>query len=100
MDTKYSTRQALKVVQTIIKDGGGLVLSGHYKKRMLERGVDVRDVLHVIKTGRIPGEPEPHIKTGKWIYTIEGLTLDGVKLKVPVSIYDEEQKVVIVTVMN
>jgi len=100
MDIKYSKVQALRLIRRIITEGGQLVLSGHYKKRMLERGVEYSDVLRVIKKGVMLNEPEPHIRTGKLIYTIEGTTVDGARLKVPVAIYEEDNEVVVVTVMN
>jgi len=100
MDGKYTKVQALRAIQRIIKEGGELCLSKHYKQRMLERGVSNRDILHVIQTGKIHREPEPHIKTGKLIYTIEGLTVDGDKMRLPVAIYEEESRVVVVTVIK
>ncbi len=57
-------------------------------------------VLRVIQRGCIPNEPELHIKTAKWVYTIEGVTVDGYRLKVPVAIYEEESRVTVVTVMK
>lgn len=98
METRYPKAQALKVIRKILEEGGSLSLSGHYKKRMIERGVDMHDVLSVIKTGRIFIEPEPHIRSGKWVYTIEG-TAGEETLKVPVAIYEDSRMVVIVTVI-
>ena len=99
MEEPCSRSQALKVIRAIIKDGA-LAFTKHSEERMLERKIDMQDVLNVLKKGRIFDEPEPHPKTNRWVYRVEGVALDGGKVKVAVDIYEPENKIVLLTVMS
>ncbi|MFO0754629.1 MAG: DUF4258 domain-containing protein [Thermodesulfovibrionales bacterium] len=95
MHKRYSKAEALKLIRTV--SGKGLILSGHVKQRMAERNFQMRDILQVIERGAIYGEPEIHPKTGRWIYKVEGKTVDGEKLNIFVDIREEDDCLVILT---
>ncbi len=77
--------EALKKVKAILRTGN-VIFTGHARQRMKERGFDTQDVEHVLKNGAIFKEAEPHPRTGKWNYNIEGKTVDGNNLRVTVEI--------------
>jgi len=50
----------------------------------------MNDIMTVLKQGNILSQPEPHIKTGRWIYNVKGETLDGEHLNISVDIDDNK----------
>jgi hypothetical protein len=96
MEIKYSKTEALKITREIIVKGS-IVPTSHLRQRMKERDFDMQDVLYCLNTGRIIREPEKHEKTEKWIYTVEGTTVEGKKMKVPVNIDKENNRLTILT---
>ena len=66
---------------------------------MIEREISMQDVVYVLKRGKIYLEPEPHQKTGNWIYRVQGKTLDDVYLIIPVDIQEEQNRIKILTAM-
>ena len=88
--------EALKKVKSILRTGS-VIFTGHARKRMEERGFDAQDIEHVLKNGAIFKEAEPHPRTGKWNYNIEGETVDGNNLRVTVEI--RPNNVIIISTM-
>jgi hypothetical protein len=93
---RHSKAEALKIIKGIIASGS-IIPSGHLKQRMREKDFDMQDVLHAIKNGNIFREAEPHPRSGRWIYSIEGKTIDGQKLRVEIDIGDDKDQAVILT---
>ncbi len=77
--------EALKKVKSILRTGN-VIFTDHARKRMKERGFSSQDIEHVLKNGAIFKEAEPHPRTGKWNYNIEGETVDGNNLRVTIEI--------------
>jgi hypothetical protein len=67
---------------------------------MVEREFDSVDLIFVLTKGTIYREPEPHPISGEWVYTVEGFTVDGDHLKLPVVIKEKEEKVIVFTGMK
>ena len=95
MQKKHSKAEALKLIRKLAKSG--VIFSSHVKQRMTERGFQARDVLYVIESGAIYSEPEVHLKTGRWIYKVEGKTFDGERLHVFVDIKEKDNCIVVLT---
>lgn len=72
--------QALKQAKTCLTSGAVLP-TRHFRERMAERKIEMGDVRHVIKTGRVT-DHERDVKTGDWKYALSGQTLDGESIKV------------------
>lgn len=96
MDKRFSKTEALKLIREITVTGS-ILPSAHVKERMKERYFDMQDVLNCISTGRILKEPEQHEVSGHWIYQVEGQTVDGDNLRIPVDIDKENNRLIIVT---
>lgn len=47
------------------RESVNVIVGGHARERMLERGIDDIDVLRTLRTGGIVGEPEP-AEHGEW----------------------------------
>jgi hypothetical protein len=56
---------ALKRIREAANTPGGVVFGNHARERMLEREIDDVDVLRVLRSGDIVGEPEP-AEPGEW----------------------------------
>lgn len=93
---RYARAEALKIIKGIVKTGS-LVLTSHIKENMIKRNFDMQDVVCALQNGNIYREPEPHPKTGRWIYSIDGKTIDGEKIRIEVDISDDKEKVILVT---
>jgi hypothetical protein len=65
----------------------------HAQLRMLQRGIEVGDVRHIVKHGRIVEHSRPR---ERWRYRIEGTSVDGHPLDVVVEVNGH---LVIVTVI-
>jgi uncharacterized DUF497 family protein len=61
----------------------------------LERGIDLQDVMNVLKRGIIYVEPELDQRRNQWRYKVEGRTTEGEELAVIVAFADENATVVI-----
>lgn len=59
----------------------------------------MNDVLYVLGRGQVKREPEPHIKTGFFVYRMSGRTIDGEPLVVAVAIMSET-RIDVVTVID
>ena len=93
---KYARAQALRIIKGIVQNGS-LVPTTHIREQMLRRNFDMQDVICSLQNGNIYREPEPHPKTGRWIYSIEGKTVDEVKIRIEVDISDDKEKVILIT---
>jgi hypothetical protein len=93
---RYSKAEALKVIRNILKNGA-VIPSSHVQGRMLQKGFDMQDILHAIRTGAIYTEPEIHPKTGRWTYKIEGKTIDGNNINILIDIDDKNNCIKILT---
>ncbi|GBE03425.1 hypothetical protein BMS3Abin09_00340 [bacterium BMS3Abin09] len=96
---EYTKLQAARLIKQIAQKGS-IRKTGHAKKRMKERNVSDQDILRVLNNGRIYNDPEPHIKTGNWIYTIIGSGIDDGNIVVPVFINKRENYILIVTLVR
>ncbi len=96
MGRRYSKAEALKLIKVIVATGS-IIPTSHLRQRMREKNFDMQDVLCAIKNGNIHREAEPHPQSGRWIYSIEGKTIDGQKLRVEIDIGDDKEQAVILT---
>ncbi len=96
MGKRYSKAEALKLIKVIVATGS-IIPTSHLRQRMREKNFDMQDVLCAIKNGNIHREAEPHPQSGRWIYSIEGKTIDGQKLRVEIDIGDDKDQAVILT---
>ena len=96
--TKYSKREALKLIRRIVREGK-VILSKHARQRMQDRNVTAEDISFSIKNGIINTEPEIHIKTGRWNYRVEGKDINERAIRLLVDIYEEEVIIIILTVI-
>jgi len=53
---------------------------------MAKRDIIMTDVLRVLQKGHIFKSPDRDVKTGAWVYKVEGHTVDSVSVKVSVEI--------------
>jgi hypothetical protein len=70
----------------------------HVLLRCKERGIDLQDVLRVLKHGMIFAEPELDVRWNQWRYRVEGRSLDQEALAVIVAFADEDTTIVITAV--
>jgi hypothetical protein len=96
---RYSRAEAQKKIGKILKDGS-VSYTSHVRKRMVEREFDTVDLIFVLTKGNIYREPEPQPTSGEWVYTVEGFTIDGDLLKLPVVIKEKEKTVIVLTGMK
>lgn len=87
---------ARKIIRTIL-DAGRTYPTGHFKKRLADRNINMQDVLAALKRG-IVTQSESDLKTGEWKYTIEGKGIDADPVKVIINIFPEENRIVLITV--
>ena len=55
---------------------GSIRLTGHFRIELGNDGLVMGDVLTVCRSGAVLRAPEPDLRTGDWIYRIEGRTPD------------------------
>jgi hypothetical protein len=94
---RYSKAEALRIIQRILKNGT-VFSTPHCKDRMIDRNIQMQDVVYVLKNGKITREPEIHQVTGNWIYNVEGKTLDDEILTVPVDIDEGKDTIRLLTI--
>jgi hypothetical protein len=91
------TNELLKKIREHIQEGT-YVVSIHALQRQNQRQVDLKYVLHVLKNGCREEEKDLFdVKRQTWKYAICGKTIDGINLRVIVSLEDE---MVIITVVR
>ena len=98
MQRKLSKAQATKEIKRIASNGA-IRRDKHFNEQMHKRKVDMQDVMHVLKSGNVYEEPEIHPKTGRFVYAMEGKTLDDKSLKLIVDINDDLESIFLMTVM-
>ncbi len=70
-DKRMSIKEATKVTREMLHENSScLIIREHCQKRMLERGMNHRDVLNTLLGGKCTGI-EVHIKSGLDVYRFE-----------------------------
>ena len=70
-DKTMNIREAMRVVREMLKeDPSCLIIRKHCQDRMLERGLNHRDVINTLLGGRCTGS-EVHIQSGLDVYRFE-----------------------------
>lgn len=72
---ELDNQDAIQLIREIV-EFGTVVLSGHAKERMAERGYTMHDVEHILLRGEI-ARKEFNPEANNWKYTIKGEALDG-----------------------
>lgn len=91
-DRPLSARRAMERIRALWKEGLFEILS-HAQERMRQRHIDMQDIAHLIRFGRVV----EHSKLGQqWRYKIEGVSVDGEK---SVGVVEINGTLVIVTVI-
>lgn len=93
---RYAPAEAMRRIKRNLSNGETIPTS-HFTERLKKRGIDMQDVLNVLRKGTIPSPPEPHLTTGRWIYNVEGETIEGKSLKISVDIDDSRNVLVSVS---
>ena len=97
--TCYTKLQATQLIKIISSSSSGRVFpSRHAKDMMKERNISMQDILWAFKYGKVLDPPEPNINTGDWKYKIVGNGIDIDNLSVVVTINEEKQHLIIITV--
>jgi len=87
MSVRHSKKQAMEIIRRCLREGK-VIYDPHIYKQAKKRQFTVGDVVHVLKTGVIYDEPEPHIRTNLWRYRVCGETVFEKTLTVVVEIND------------
>lgn len=87
MPVRRSKRQAMEMIRRCLSEGK-FIYDPHIYKQAKKRKFTIGEVLHVLRTGVIKDEPEPHIRTNLWRYRVCGETPLEKKLTVVVEISD------------
>lgn len=69
-------KKAHAIIKDVLSRGGRIIIPGHVKKRMQERGYRMQDVEFILLHGTITGK-EFKKDCQHWRYTISGVDLDG-----------------------
>jgi len=75
---------------------GTVRLTGHFREELAKDDLVMGDVLTACRSGAVLCAPEPDLRTGEWIYRIEGRTADG--FVVAVVFKFEGERAVLITV--
>lgn len=98
----WSPADATKYINSITKHGiAELDYTEHCKERMEQRGIVVRDILYILKTGFVYEEPESATREGLYKYKVEGdsLSCEGRVLRIIAIVDEGREEIKIVTVM-
>jgi hypothetical protein len=74
MSDPLSPAAATRFIRSLYGPSLDLRYTKHAKERMLERGLIVGDILHVIKNGFVYDEGEPSTRPGLFKYRMECVT--------------------------
>jgi hypothetical protein len=97
---KLSDASFLKRLRGIAKDSSRIIVTGHAKKRMIQRRINLRQVIECLCKGRIV-EPAHLTIQGDWKATLEHLYAgDVVKVAVAIEKLEDGDMAVVVTVMD
>lgn len=95
---KLSPTEAYELIQALLKEcGERLGRTIHARDRMVERNVNLDDILNVLRTGTV-GPPEWNEEHQNWKYPVSGLDLDGVGLVVVVALEPQHCRITVITV--
>jgi len=61
---------------------GVVIYSQHFRQELIDDGLTREDVFCVCRSGAISTPPERDIRSGRWKYRIEGLTVDRVHIAI------------------
>jgi molybdenum cofactor biosynthesis enzyme len=61
---------------------GAVRLTGHFREELTNDDLVMGDVLAVCRSGAVIRAAEPDLRTGEWIYRIEGRTADAHRIAV------------------
>jgi len=76
---------------------GQLTYRPHFRKRMEERHITIRDVLNSIDTGEILKPPEWNEEFGEYNYFITGQDLEGIELTIKIAIAERDEMITLIT---
>lgn len=93
---QIDVKKARSLICDIIESGQQIIVSGHAKERMNERGYTMDDVIYILQRGKITKQ-KFHTKTNCWRYTLSGDDLEGDKGGVVTAIISRSSIVVITT---
>ena len=79
-------------------NSGQIVYKKHFKKRMDERDVTLQDIIYLVETGKVKGEPEWNNDYDEYNYCISGEDIEGIELTVIISISTENEELNLITV--
>ncbi len=96
--TKISTKDAHKIIRSIIESGLQVIIPGHARGRMEKRGYTTQDVLHILLNGKMTKQ-KFHDNSSSWRYTVSGVDLDGNDGAV-VTVVISNTKLVVITVLS
>lgn len=98
----WSPADATACINLLAKRGiAGLHYTDHCKERMEQRGIVIRDILYVLKTGFVYEDPEAASREGFYKYKVEGdsLSCEGRTLRIIAIVDERKEEIKIVTVM-
>lgn len=75
---------------------GTVRLTGHFREELTKDELVLGDVLAVCRSGAVVRAPEPDLRTGEWIYRLEGRTVDDDRIAVVFKL--EGERAVFITV--
>lgn len=78
---------------------GGVIPSRHFRDELSNEELDIEDAWIVLREGSIRHPPEENLRTGDWIYRIEGREPDG-KWLVIAFCFKEVDRALLVTVFS
>lgn len=100
MATKHlSNPDALRTLRKCL-DKGLVQFHPHFKKRCIERQIDLQDVLFVLKHGNISKPAELNIRFQEWRYVVGGRPPDGPDLEVVIAFLEEEGTLVLTVMLR
>ena len=76
---------------------GQLTWKPHFKERMEQRHISIRDVLNAIDTGGILRPPEWNDETTRYNYFITGKDIEGEELTLKIAISNDEEMTILIT---
>ncbi len=95
----HSKAVAARLIKSIARSGS-VRTTKHAVSRMGQRDISMQDILCAFSNGHVIASPELDIKTNRWKYTITGNGIDVKGIKIITDINDEENYLLIITVMR
>ena len=94
-DQPLSPRRAIERIRRLERDVE-IVLTAHFRRRLVQRKLSLRDIRHCLKYGQVIGHSKPK-PFRLWRYKVQGSTIDGEHMSCVVEIND---KLTLITVMR